>query len=87
MNTQIQPGDLVMVVKPTPCCGAADALGETHRVAKVGRAELWCNVCFANFDGIAALIGDGDYIPLRELKRIPPLDGEDVVTKEKELTT
>ena len=84
MSEKIQPGDLVMVVKPTACCGASNSIGEIHRVAKVERAELWCNVCFADFDGIAADIGDGDYIPLRELKRIPPLDCEDVVVKNEE---
>lgn len=43
----IKAGDLVMVVRPTPCCGWTEDIGTVYRVA-----ELWhwgvgcpCEVC------------------------------------------
>jgi len=85
MTDPIQPGDLVMVVKPTACCGASNAIGEIHRVADVLHSDLECNSCKKRFQGMAAYFESGDINPVRELKRIPPLDGEDVTVKEKEV--
>jgi len=85
MSEKIQPGDLVMVVKPAGCCGSVLAIGEIHRVADVLHSDLECNSCKKRFQGMAAYFESGDINPVRELKRIPPLDGEDVAVKEKEV--
>jgi hypothetical protein len=35
MSRPIQAGDLVMVVKPTPCCGSSKGIGRIFKVAVV----------------------------------------------------
>jgi len=39
---EIKPGDLVMVVKPRPCCGGLTNLGLTFTVGKIVRDSLRC---------------------------------------------
>ena len=85
MSEKIQPGDLVMVVKPTPCCGASNSIGEIHRVASVQDIEVRCNISAKYFYSTVAGFENGEYRPIRELKRIPPLDCEDVAVKDEEL--
>jgi hypothetical protein len=74
----IKVGDLVVVVKPTACCGAADHVGEIFRVAEILTLEGICRHCFrlpppelgADYDTVHT---NGGY-SLSNLKRIPPLD-------------
>ena len=82
MSEKIRPGDLVMVVKPGQCCGAMGAIGEIHQVTSVCDVTGRCNSCARDFSGMAAEFETGEFYPVRELKRIPPLDGEDVAVKE-----
>ena len=86
MSEKIQPGDLVMVVKPTPCCGADKRVGQIGRVVSVGYEKFRCVHCLRRRFEFGAKFEGGVAQPVERLKRIPPLDGGDVVVKEKELT-
>jgi hypothetical protein len=74
----IKVGDLVVVVKPTACCGADDHVGDIFRVAQIVTLKGRCNYCFrlsppelgADYDQLPNNGGFG----LSNLKRIPPLD-------------
>ena len=71
----IAVGDLVQVVRPTPCCGNETALGITYRV--VSKNSAWryaCIYCGASLEGDVAdkMLGFGALVS--RLKRIPPLD-------------
>ena len=85
MSEKIQPGDLVMVVKPTPCCGNIHAIGTIYRAASVGYRRFRCVHCLRKHIEIGANYDAGSGHMLARLKRIPPLDGEDVVVKDEEL--
>lgn len=41
----IQPGDLVMVTKPQPCCGLRVSIGKVFTVAAVEIVEGYCTYC------------------------------------------
>ena len=44
--SQIKPGDLVMIVRGTPCCGATRGnLGIPFIVGSVEDCRVWCNDC------------------------------------------
>lgn len=45
MTEPIKKGDLVMVVKPTPCCGNAGSLGRVFRVGSLRAFTGWCLRC------------------------------------------
>ena len=85
MSEKIQPGDLVMVVKPTPCCGAAHTIGEIHRAVTVSERSIGCIKCKHAFFGLTVNLDNSTVYLASMLKCIPPLDGEDVVAKEKEV--
>ena len=85
MTDPIQPGDLVMVVKPTPCCGADKRVGQIGRVVSVGYENFRCVHCLRRIFEFGAKFDGGVAQPVKRLKRIPPLDCEDVTVKEKEL--
>lgn len=81
-------GDLVMVVRPMPCCGAADGLGTIRTVEGSESGDGWmCGKCGQAHDGrrMATFLPD-DAIPTCMLIKIdPPADDtEQVADKELE---
>lgn len=81
-------GDLVMVVRPMPCCGCADGLGDIKTVDGIEAGGDWlCASCGQDLDGIqAATFLPDDAIPISMLIKIdPPADDiEHVAGKELE---
>ena len=47
MSKPIAAGDLVMVVKPTPCCGHSMRIGFVAMVLEVKMQHGWCRHCRA----------------------------------------
>lgn len=45
MSGDIKRGDLVMVVKAAPCCGASDSVGRVFTVADIVDEVGECNEC------------------------------------------
>ncbi len=89
--TPIKPGDLVVVVKPLPCCGGTHSLGMVATVIGIGlRAEhrgVVCGHCgrlAADVDDfLLAERPDGDmgYVERSRVIRIDP-PAQDVETRE-----
>lgn len=77
----IRVGDLVMVVKPLPCCGSPIMLGEIFTIAKVTREFLdgTCNYCgyWCHETVDAAKSETRDFVFTNRLKKIPPLSPEE----------
>jgi hypothetical protein len=69
----IKAGDLVAVVKPTPCCGRADALGRVFTVGAVVTAPGRCSFCGAISFDTQAMQPNGRWIVLSRLQKIRPL--------------
>jgi hypothetical protein len=73
--SDIKVGDLVMVVKPSMCCGNPIAMGVVF-VAGRGDADLFmCRHCGHKYQGIDATYNasSGYYFATQRLKRIPPI--------------
>ncbi len=91
MDKPIGVGDLVMVVRPTPCCGCTDSIGDIFRVKWMGHLEGEC--CNCGDDSVASegpgadsdANNDEGYL-LSRLKRIPPLSELETVRTEDEVT-
>jgi hypothetical protein len=82
----ISKGDLVVVYKPTPCCGNTETIGNIFDVSEIKKLEGTCSFCGKDANGISALSkGDANgiyWIQLFRLKRIDPLTIDDLVEEE-----
>lgn len=73
----IKVGDLVIVVKPTPCCGNYRSVGRIYKVARIVSGNRRCNFCAAISTHAFALQPNRYGIHLYRLKKLdPPATGE-----------
>lgn len=85
----IKPGDLVMVVRPTPCCGHPGKVGIPFTVISIDVLEDgMCHACGGNLGHAAyatlmvGVCGDAHGAPLSMLKKIdPPSEGDSLPTR------
>lgn len=89
----IQRGDLVMVVKPSLCCGNHAIVGVPFIVAGMTAEEIPCHHCKKPIVGLKAMNADGTPsfpwswpVPITRLKRIDPPALKDAVPTAEELT-
>lgn len=88
MSDSIKPGDLVMVVHPTPCCGNTSSIGATGIVEL---NPLWaiyahCDACGDidyDIESFRTIQGGGYHIST--LKKIDPPASADDVERVREL--
>lgn len=86
MTDQINPGDLVMVVKPTPCCGHSSGLGRVFRVSEVSRDLSRCTRCHAVFiSTLASGANTMSGVLTSMLKKLNPPEREEIRETTKEL--
>ena len=83
MNMQLKPGDLVMVVKPAPCCGDTSTLGHIFTVTHGHVSGYRCNACgvTAFVSGLIPLEGKYCAEPERLKKIDPPATGDSLPTR------
>lgn len=73
-------GDLVMVVKPAPCCGYCHSLGRVFTVQGGTADEGECKFCGARVHPSNMTILDvGGPIQSSRLRLIPPLDEPEAI--------
>lgn len=73
MDKPISVGDLVQVVKSSPCCGNTIFLGVTFTVTGMAMSSH-CTHCKSRKEAVAVRgKSDGRLTDIRRLKRIPPL--------------
>ena len=69
----IRAGDLVMVVKPEPCCGDQNDIGYAFRVMALEDGRDWaCSECHTLQRGVMALIDADNAVNTSRLIRINP---------------
>lgn len=73
MSKPIAVGDLVQIVKPSPCCNSSTAVGHTFVVNRIDSSPSMCKHCGENIFGASAVKPNGYWTLLSRLKRIPPL--------------
>lgn len=80
----IKPGDLVIVVKPTPCCADDRGLSKIFS-AKEGLTNIWkCKLCghISSIPVHMVSIGELGFIQVSRLKKIdPPATGDSLPTR------
>jgi hypothetical protein len=83
--SDIKPGDLVMVVRPTSCCGDTEEIGLIFKVSAVENAPSWCELCGHQFERtVLATSSDAeeDCCSTIRLKKIdPPAEGDSLPTR------
>lgn len=79
----IKTGDLVMVVKPAPCCGYSGNLGLVFTVARTLSAIGDCCLCGKSTAIPVDIVkSPGDFMLASTLKKIdPPADGDSLPTR------
>jgi hypothetical protein len=83
MANEIIVGDLVMVVRPTKCCGSPKRLGLIFRVIGFGVFGGPCGVCGKRGDGSPLVMKERylGYVPQRLIKIDPPAQPESTETR------
>ncbi len=83
MDKPISVGDLVMVIKPTQCCGSGKHIGEIFTYLGTDDLICRCPKCGHQVLERTANLSDGTACEFIRLKRIPPLsEFEDVKVHE-----
>lgn len=86
--SEIKAGDLVMVVRPTPCCDAWEYVGRCGTVKAIfDTCGRWCSKCGHEYGDVLAadVSGLGEGLASRLIKIDPPPIAQDVPAVE-ELT-
>ena len=80
-------GDLVMVVKPMPCCGDTSDIGRVESVEEMAAGNKFeCRKCLKDLDDYCvALFSGDDGMPTCTLIKIDPPADQDQETTDREL--
>lgn len=83
----IKVGDLVMVVKPAPCCGCPGGIGDIFIAEKVEKDFCICPECGKKIETIFALdAAHGEWAEIERLIKIDPPALPESQEREKELS-
>lgn len=78
----IKTGDLVMVVKPTPCCGNNTGVGVIGAVSKLKFVRGRCKFCGQKDQKMLVYLENGKSVLKNRVKKIdPPADGDSLPTR------
>lgn len=86
MSTDIVPGDVVQVIKPTPCCNNYEACGMVYTVATVETDLMLCTHCR---NQAVFTVGFETFfcgIEVSRLKKFKPLAELETVERREEIT-
>jgi hypothetical protein len=87
MSKPIKAGDLVAIIKPTPCCARSDSIGKHFIVAGFQTGLEICRYCHESRQATTVKISDSRLlVDLARVKRIPPLDELEGEKRNKEIT-
>ena len=89
MSERIEVGDLVMVVKPTPCCGNTKAIGAVFVVDFVGSKHTHTECAYCRLITKStryAYVTKSQCYDIPRLKKIVPPAQDESVETEREVT-
>ena len=70
----IKAGDLVMVVRPTPCCDNKDLIGTVFVAGNVVPRQLWsCCICRRSRFATSVFIRHDELVDVARIKKIDPI--------------
>ena len=81
--SDIKAGDLVMVVRPTPCCNDTQFIAHIFTAQSVRDARAYCGMCGKRHPGVTAIIDSGEMFFIRSTVRKidPPAEGDSLPTR------
>lgn len=88
MSERIEVGDLVVIIKPTSCCGYSGGIGKIYIVGNMRSFRGRCLLCGAigNGEPLACWGSGSRGVPTRRLKKLPPLTEPETITERDEMT-
>jgi hypothetical protein len=83
----ISVGDMVVVVKPSECCGDTRNIGWIFRVDNMMGGANYCGICKKDWGESLDLWPNGSRwsVPIQNVKRIPPLSELEGERREEEI--
>lgn len=85
--SEIKVGDLVVVVKPQPCCGSSRAIGRIHTVHGIARTPFTCTECWTSGVDDLVLYGDFSGTSISCVRKIEPLEDPETIEIDDSLDT
>ena len=82
--SDIKVGDLVMIVKPTVCCGYAGRIGRVFRAGRFNTKSAKCSLCGARATSFVGVLNpeSGKFVDVVRLIKIdPPAEGDSLPTR------
>ena len=93
MSEPIKVGDLVQIVKPSPCCGSYKNVGKIYTVAAVNATPPYthCAGCFKprqpnGYLRLSSDSPDNGHIEQWRVRKIPPLSELEGEKRDEEIT-
>jgi hypothetical protein len=87
--SNIKVGDLVMVVKPAPCCGNESFMGKvffvTGNYIKKNGSCRYCSHFYQEAKVVAGVFGDVGEMFIERVIKIDPLSEPESITKDEEV--
>lgn len=80
----IKRGDLVMIVRPKPCCGYSGTLGQSFEVLALKNDDGRCFHCGLEYSVYCAQRSENDWVPVSRLIKINPPAKDTETEREKE---
>ena len=82
---RIKTGDLVIVARPSPCCGNENSLGRAFVVGRVWLGTGCCHYCKESGRGMITDLSNEGSVLLSRVEKIEPLADGEGITKIEEL--
>lgn len=78
----IKKGDLVMVVKPSPCCDRPEKMGLVFEARGIHDCIIECLLCGEEREGVGVELENDKGFPIERLMKIdPPATGDTIPTR------
>ncbi len=84
--SEIKAGDLVMVVRPQPCCGNTGHLGRIHAVGDIALCAYTCSACLTKGVGKVVILHDSTGWLLSCVRKMEPGEEPEAIETDLEVT-
>lgn len=84
--SEIKAGDVVVIVKPTPCCGYTGQIGVVFTVKWLAYVAGICNTCGSGLIGTFVFEVEDGGAPRALVRKIEPLEDPEAIETDLEVT-
>ena len=84
--SEIKVGDMVIIVKSTPCCKSYQNIGKIYKVLNIRRALLTCEICNKEYiENSAVLFKNNCGLAINRVIKIEPLNEQEQIIEQKKI--